>query len=185
MTSAAPAWVSYVALIASLGTLSWQVYTWRFTGPRLGLVAHDRPAILPPDSERRPLESWLLVVECWNRGRGSTRVHELWLRGADGDSSTQCQLAENSSPIPATIAGKDMARWIVSLSTLRNIPLPLNDEGALVLQPQITWGSGETLVGNEVALFLAKEGASPFEEESEVGKPTVRVDPPPEPTDES
>ena len=46
-------------------------------------------------------------------------------------------------------------------------------------------GSGETLVGNEVALFLPKEGASPFEEESEVGKPTVRVDPPPEPTDES
>ena len=92
-------------------------------------------------------------------------MHELWLRGTDGDSSTQCQPTENSSPIPATIAGKDMARWIVSLSTLRNIPLPLNDEGALVLQPQITWGSGE--------------------EESEVGKPTVRVDPPPEPTDES
>ena len=48
-----------------------------------------------------------------------------------------------------------------------------------------TWGSGETLVGNAVALFLPKEGASPFEEESEVGKPTVRVEPPPEPTDES
>ena len=63
---------------------------------------------------------------------------------------------------PATIAGKDMARWIVSLSTLRNIPLPLNDEGALVLQPQITSGSGETLVGNEVAMFLPKEEASPF-----------------------
>ena len=67
------------------------------------------------------------------------------------------------SPIPATIVGKDMARWIVSLSTLRNIPLPLNDEGALVLQPEITWGGSETLVGTRVALFLAKEGASPFE----------------------
>ena len=40
-------------------------------------------------------------------------------------------------------------------------------------------------MGNAVALFLPKEGASPFEEESEVGKPTVRVEPPPEPTDES
>ena len=188
MTSAAPAWVSYAAFVISvctavisLCTAAWQVYIWRFAGPRLSLVAHDRPPMLPPDSEHRPLESWVLVIECRNQGRGSTWVHELWL---DSESGAVGELTANSSPVPGKIEGMARARWIVSLSTLRNIPLPLNDEGALVLQPQIVWGAGDTLVGNEVALFLPKEGASPFEEESEVGKPTVTVDLPPEETRE-
>lgn len=75
----APAWVSFAALIVSgfallvsIAVAGWNVYTWRFSGPRLSLVAHDRPPLVPPGSER-PLESWVLVVECRNHGRGATQ----------------------------------------------------------------------------------------------------------------
>lgn len=184
--SVAPAWVSYAALIVSLLALvvsivvaGWNVYTWRSAGPRLTLVAHDRPPMYPHDSEDRPLESWVLVIECRNDGRSATKVHELRFRGSDG-TPVECQLTENSDPVPVTIDGKNRARWIVSIGTLRNIALPPTDDGALVLEPEITWGASEVLTGNQVALMLPAEGQVPFPN-GKVGTPTFRLGGPPQP----
>jgi hypothetical protein len=181
---AAPAWVSYAALIVSLLALvvsivvaGWNVYTWRSAGPRLTLVAHDRPPMYPPDSEDRPLESWLLVIECHNDGRTSTKVHKLRLRGTDGSSVT-CQRTDNSDPVPVDVPGKNMATWIISASTLKNIGLPRTDDGALVLEPEVTWGAGKVLTGNQVALMLPADGQVPFPN-AKVGTPSVRVEQPP------
>ena len=59
--------------VVSLLTAAWNIYIWFFAGPRLTLVAHDRPPMHPPDSEDRPLESGVLVIECRNDGRTSTK----------------------------------------------------------------------------------------------------------------
>jgi hypothetical protein len=171
----APPWVSYAALAASLISIVWNVYSWWINGPRLRLVAHDRPVIFPPGTEDRPPESWLLVVECHNRGRGAAKVHELWLRGTDG-RACEAELTENSDPIDKTIDGHSMAKWIISLGTLRNIPLPTTEDGVLFLRPQVTWGGGKKLLGNQVALLLPDEG-QPFSPNEQVGKPTIRVRP--------
>jgi hypothetical protein len=113
-----------------MAVAGWNVYTWRFTGPRLTLVAHDRPPLLPPESDR-PLESWVLVIECRNGGRASTQVHDMWLRHSDGVGWARCELATSSSPLPATVEGHSMVRWIISASALT-----LNDR----LFRQAAWG---------------------------------------------
>ena len=52
-------------------------------------------------------------------------------------------------------------------------PFPLAEDGALVVRPEVRWGAGHELSGDEVALFLPRDGLSLFEEESKVGVPTV------------
>jgi hypothetical protein len=184
--SAAPGWVSYAALTVSLLALvvsivvaGWNICTWRSAGPRLTLVAHDRPPMYPHESEDRAVESWVLVIECHNDGRTSTKVHKLRLRGADG-TPVECQPTENSSSIPAIIPGQDMATWIISASTLKNVALPLTDDGALVLEPEITWGASKVLTGNRVDLMLPADGQLPFPD-AKVGVPTVTQGGPPQP----
>lgn len=140
--------------------------------PRLTLVTHDRPPMFPPESER-PLESRVLVIECHNSGRASTQVRDLWLRAQDGTTFTHCERSTASSPIPATISGDSMATWIISAETLKNVPFPLADDGALVVR----LGGGRVLSGDEVALLLPREGLSLFEEETKFGTPTVKTQP--------
>ena len=127
-------------------------------------------------------QSWVLVIECRNDGRTATRVHGLWLRGADG-TPVRCQRSETSPALPTTVPGMDMAVWTIAASTLKNLDLPRATDGALVVQPEIKWGAGRVLSGNEFALLLPAEGLTPFPD-SGPGKPTVTVDPPPEETKE-
>jgi len=81
-------------------------------------------------------------------------------------------VTENSDSVPGTIDGHSMATWIVSLSTLRNMALPMTEDGILLLRPQITWGGGKKLVGDEVALWLPAEGQK-FSPDEQVGVPIV------------
>ena len=115
----------------------------------------------------------MLVIECRNDGRTSTKVHEMRLRGSDG-SWVECQLTENSDPVPVTIDGKNRARWIVTTSTLRNIALPLTDDGALVLEPEITWALARCSPGTRSLSCCPADGQVPFPD-AKVGTPTVTV----------
>jgi len=169
-------WISLLVLIVSTFVAAWTVYAWRTAGPRLRLVAHDRPLMFPPDSER-PLKSRVLVIDCHNSGRGSAEVHSLWLRSQDGTTTTRCERSTASSPMPATISGDSMARWVISAETLKNVPFPLTDAGALVVRPEVRWGAGRVLNGEEVALFLPRKAPNLFEEETKFGVPTVTTQP--------
>jgi hypothetical protein len=100
-------------------------------------------------------------------------VHDMWLRASDGVSWSWCERSSASSPLPATISGDSMATWIISAETLKNVGFPLAEDGALVVRPEVRWGAGHERSGDEVALFLPRDGLSVLEEESKVGVPTV------------
>jgi hypothetical protein len=70
-----------------------------------------------------------------------------------------------------------MATWIISAETLKNVAFPLSDDGALVVRPEVRWGAGRVLSGEEVALFLRREGLSVFEEETRFGVASVTKEP--------
>jgi hypothetical protein len=172
----APAWVSYLGLGVAVLVAVWNVYQWRSSGPRLELVVHDRPPMFPPES-RLPAETWVLVVECRNHGRGSANIHDFWLRGFDGESWARCQLSPASDQIPTIVSGRSMIRWIIGADTLENIDLPRREDGALALRPEISWGASEVLSGDLAEFFIRQDKHAGLFPDSGVVQPTVVIQP--------
>jgi hypothetical protein len=176
----APAWVSYLALGVAVLVAGWNMYEWRSSGPQLELVVHDRPPLFPPGS-RLPAETWVLVVECLNRGRGSANIHDFWLEGPDGESWARCHLSPISDHIPTVVSGRSRVRWIIDADTLDNIGLPRREDGALALRPKIRWGADEELEGVLAEFYVRQDKRAGLFPDSGVGQPTLSIRPgPPE-----
>jgi hypothetical protein len=69
--------------------------------------------------------------------------------------SSQPRIMRRSASRP--VKYHETSPWIISASTPKNIALPLTDYGAMVLEPEITWGAGKVLTGTQ-ALMLPADG---------------------------
>ena len=51
--------------------------------------------------------------------------------------------------------------WTISADTLHNVGFPRENDEALIVRPEIVWGAGQVLSGDEIPLFLPERGAIP------------------------
>lgn len=68
-----------------------------------------------------------------------------------------------------------MVMWTISADTLHNVGFPREDDGVLIVRPEIVWGAGQVLSGDEFPLFLPASGTVP---ESGGGDGEVRAERP-------
>lgn len=160
--SAAPAWVSYAALLVSIAALvvstSWGWWSWRRNG-ELVRVGGDLRAPFLQGARYRPVHSGqppgAVTLTVRNIGRSDVTVHRVLMASPKRTVRSTFQPTGSSASIPVLIKARDRARWYIDQGTLgvwtkqRGNPL--------VMRPLVEYGPGKWKAGPVLRIRVSND----------------------------
>ena len=106
--------VSIVALVLSIGSLSWQVWSWRRSGPVVRVTVSN----IVPTYQGQGTGDWHTAVTATNTGRAATTVTTWAFELPNGHNSFTIYPVPISAPLPFRLEAHASASWYVPTQEL-------------------------------------------------------------------
>jgi hypothetical protein len=109
-------WIAIAALVLSVLSLGWQIWTWRHMGSVVHVTANQSLPVY-----RGEVGAPHVQVAATNKGRGPTTVTSWGLRMPDGNDMTVLYQLPWSSPLPFAILPDGAAgAWFVEIDKVQD-----------------------------------------------------------------
>ena len=109
-------WIAIAALVLSVLSLGWQIWTWRHMGSVVDVTANQSLPVY-----RGEVGAPHVQVAATNKGRGPTTVTSWGLRMPDGNDMTVLYQLPWSSPLPFAILPDGAAgAWFVEIDKVQD-----------------------------------------------------------------
>jgi hypothetical protein len=135
--------LSIIALVFSVVSLGWQVWSWSRSGPVVKVTTGFR---FLPYGDRTGGHH--IYIRAHNEGRTSVQVTGCGLRVLQGDVLVQIQPSPGSTPLPYTLGNGAEGTWYLRKEGLEKRCAALGVQ-LMGLRGQVSLGTGATVVAKE------------------------------------